>query len=117
MNHSSQRQAVQTEIDNLETFEKHGESYANADGRHGWRNPIRSDTGPLIEAIVMANSPKRILEIGSSPHISSGASVDVIMRNVFMALLPVCVFAIYAFGMAAALILVTATVSFATRAM
>jgi electron transport complex protein RnfD len=57
------------------------------------------------------NSTKRILEIGSSPHISSGASVDVIMRNVFMALLPVCAFAVYAFGMAAALILVTATFS------
>ena len=54
---------------------------------------------------------KRILEIGSSPHISSGASVDVIMRNVFLALLPVCVFAVYAFGIAAALILVTATAS------
>ena len=57
------------------------------------------------------NAVKRILEIGSSPHISSGASVDVIMRNVFLALLPVCVFAVYAFGIAAALILVTATAS------
>lgn len=71
MNSSSERQAVQTEIDNLETFEKHGESYANADGRHGWRNPIRSDTGPIIEAIVMANSPKRILEIGTAHGLSA----------------------------------------------
>jgi len=51
------------------------------------------------------------LEIGSSPHISSGASVDVIMRNVVLALFPVCVFSVYAFGIAAALVLVTATFS------
>ena len=57
------------------------------------------------------NAMKRILEIGSSPHISSGASVDVIMRNVFLALLPVCIFAVYAFGIAAVLILATATAS------
>ncbi|MGI9202935.1 MAG: RnfABCDGE type electron transport complex subunit D [Woeseiaceae bacterium] len=54
---------------------------------------------------------QRYLEIGSSPHISSGASVDVIMRNVFLALLPVCVFAIYSFGLGAALVLATATLS------
>jgi len=54
---------------------------------------------------------QKYLEIGSSPHISSGASVDVIMRNVFVALLPVCVFSIYAFGIAAALVLATATFS------
>jgi len=54
---------------------------------------------------------QKYLEIGSSPHISSGASVDVIMRNVFVALLPVCVFSVYAFGMAAALVLITATLS------
>ncbi len=54
---------------------------------------------------------RRNLEIGSSPHIMSGASVDVIMRNVVLALLPVCAFAIYAFGTAAALVLATATIS------
>jgi len=51
------------------------------------------------------------LEIGSSPHVTSGASVDVIMRNVVYALLPVCTFAVYAFGLAAALVLITAVVS------
>ncbi|MDH5311993.1 MAG: RnfABCDGE type electron transport complex subunit D, partial [Gammaproteobacteria bacterium] len=54
---------------------------------------------------------KRILEIGSSPHVSSGASVDVIMRNVVLALLPVCAFAVYAFGLASLLVLATATLS------
>ncbi|MDH3511235.1 MAG: RnfABCDGE type electron transport complex subunit D [Gammaproteobacteria bacterium] len=54
---------------------------------------------------------RKNLEIGSSPHISSGDSVDVIMRNVVIALLPVCVFAVYAFGSAAALVLATAVTS------
>ena len=53
----------------------------------------------------------RHLEIGSSPHVSSGASVDVIMRNVVIALFPLVAFSIYAFGTAAALILATATLS------
>ncbi len=54
---------------------------------------------------------KRNLEIGSSPHISSGDSVEMIMRNVVIALLPVCAFAVYTFGSAAALVLATATLS------
>jgi electron transport complex protein RnfD len=54
---------------------------------------------------------KKSLEIGSSPHITSGDSVEVIMRNVVIALLPVCVFAVYTFGAAAALVLATATSS------
>ena len=47
---------------------------------------------------------KKLLEIGSSPHISSGASVDNIMFNVVLALLPVTIFAVYAFGTGAALV-------------
>ena len=50
---------------------------------------------------------KKTLEIGSSPHVTDGASVDVIMRNVFLALLPVTLFAVYAFGTGAALVLAT----------
>ena len=57
------------------------------------------------------SEPKKYLEIGSSPHVTSGDSVEVIMRNVVIALLPVCVFAVYSFGMAAALVLATATAS------
>jgi len=53
----------------------------------------------------------KFLEIASSPHITSGDSVDVIMRNVVMALLPVCIFAVYSFGTAAALVLATAAIS------
>jgi len=54
---------------------------------------------------------KKTLEIGSSPHISDGASVDVIMRNVVWALLPVTAFAVYAFGTGAALVIATAVAS------
>jgi len=54
---------------------------------------------------------RKHLEIGSSPHISSGDSVEVIMRNVVFALTPVCIFAVYTFGIAAALVLATATLS------
>lgn len=57
------------------------------------------------------NAPGKFLEIGSSPHITSGASVEVIMRNVVIALVPVCVFAVYTFGTAAALVLATACTS------
>ena len=53
----------------------------------------------------------RHLEIGSSPHITDGASTNVIMRNVFFALLPVTIFAVYAFGTGAALVLMVATLS------
>jgi len=54
---------------------------------------------------------KKHLEIGSSPHITDGASVDNIMRDVVFALMPVTVFAVYAFGSGAALVLATATAS------
>ena len=56
-------------------------------------------------------SREKTLEIGSSPHVTSGASVDAIMRNVVYALLPVVAFSVYAFGIAAALVIVTATLS------
>ncbi len=51
---------------------------------------------------------KKLLEIGSSPHITDGASVDNIMFNVVLALLPVTLFAVYAFGTGAALVIITA---------
>ena len=54
---------------------------------------------------------KKSLEIGSSPHITAGTSTDRIMLNVFLALLPVTVFAIYAFGNGAALVLGVAVAS------
>ena len=43
----------------------------------------------------------RTLEITTSPHVTEGASVDQIMRDVVIALAPVVVFAVYHFGLAA----------------
>ena len=56
-------------------------------------------------------SGQRTLQIHSSPHIASGASVDTIMRNVVWALLPVAAFSVYSFGLAALFTLLAATVS------
>jgi electron transport complex protein RnfD len=53
----------------------------------------------------------KTLEIRTSPHILSGHSVDTIMFNVVLALLPTTVFAVYAFGLAALLTLTTALLS------
>jgi len=57
------------------------------------------------------NQRARTLEIHTSPHIASGASVDVIMRNVVWALLPVAAFAVYSFGLTALFTLATAVLS------
>ena len=53
----------------------------------------------------------KTLALESSPHLVSGASVDVIMRNVVYALLPVTAFAVYLFGLAAMALLLTAVLS------
>ena len=54
---------------------------------------------------------QKTLSIRSSPHIHSNASVEVIMRNVVYALLPVTAFAIYAFGLSALMVIITAILS------
>ena len=51
---------------------------------------------------------KHTLHISTSPHLTQGASVAVIMRNVVWALLPAALFSVYAFGWNAALVLLTA---------
>jgi len=53
----------------------------------------------------------KTLEIDTSPHIASGRSVEAIMRNVVFALVPVCVFSVYVFGLTAFVTLLAATVS------
>jgi electron transport complex protein RnfD len=50
----------------------------------------------------------KTLEIRTSPHVLSGYSVDTIMFNVVLALLPTTGFAVYAFGLSALLTLGTA---------
>ncbi len=51
------------------------------------------------------------LDIRSSPHVRSGASVDTIMFNVVLALLPVAAFSVYLFGLAALVTLLVAVAS------
>lgn len=51
------------------------------------------------------------LEIHTSPHIVSGASVDRIMRHVIIALAPVCLHAVYVFGLPALITLAAGTLS------
>lgn len=53
----------------------------------------------------------KTLEIRTSPHFVSGYSVDTIMFNVIVALLPTALFGIWAFGLAGAAVLATATAS------
>ncbi|MGB5695049.1 MAG: RnfABCDGE type electron transport complex subunit D [Polyangiales bacterium] len=57
------------------------------------------------------STPGKTLEIRTSPHILSGSSVDTIMFNVVLALLPVTAFAVFAFGLAGLLTLSMALVS------
>ena len=58
-------------IEALELFSKQGESYADENGRHGWRNPIRADTGALLRSFVLALQPQRVLEIGTAHGLSA----------------------------------------------
>lgn len=52
-----------------------------------------------------------VIEVSTSPHLHSGHSVDVIMRNVVYALLPVCAYAVWLFGISALALIVTTTVA------
>lgn len=51
----------------------------------------------------------KTLNISTSPHITKGMSTDIIMRNVVYALIPVAAFSVYAFGLSALMVLVSAT--------
>lgn len=63
--------AVIAEIEKLELLDKQGESYTNSEGRYGWRNPIRQDTGKILTSLLMAKNPKRVLEIGTAHGLST----------------------------------------------
>lgn len=54
--------------------------------------------------------PKTLI-IKSSPHLATGMSVEIIMRNVVFALLPAALYSVYVFGLTALLVLATATLS------
>lgn len=62
---------IEKEIQLLETYSKQGESYTNNEGRFGWRNPIRSDTGDLMRCLTITVQPKRTLEFGTGHGLST----------------------------------------------
>lgn len=62
---------IEAAIRELETYNKQGESYTDATGRYGWRNPIRADTGDLLRILTIAANPFRILEIGAGHGLST----------------------------------------------
>lgn len=51
------------------------------------------------------------IELRSSPHLKQKVTVDRIMRNVVYALLPVCLYAIYAFGLSVLALLTVTTLT------
>ncbi|MBU3677914.1 MAG: hypothetical protein FGM54_12145 [Chitinophagaceae bacterium] len=57
---------IEKSILELESYNKQGDSYTNDRGAFGWRNPIRHDTGRILQGIVSASAPKRMLEIGTA---------------------------------------------------
>lgn len=78
---------IEKEIELLETFNKKGESYANANGSFGWRNPIRQDTGRILQGLTLSRNPNRILEIGTAHGLSAlylylGASDNTEMHTI-----------------------------------
>ncbi|MCU0840714.1 MAG: RnfABCDGE type electron transport complex subunit D [Thiobacillaceae bacterium] len=52
---------------------------------------------------------KAPIELRSSPHVKRGVSVERIMRNVVLALLPICAFAVWQYGLSALALIVTVT--------
>ena len=62
---------IEEVISELESQSKQGDSYTNDQGAFGWRNPIRKDTGRILQAIVAASAPKRMLEIGTAHGLSA----------------------------------------------
>lgn len=71
MNMISTHMKLEQEILRLEAMSKQGESYSDATGRYGWRNPVRRDTGPLLAAQVAAHDAYRILEVGTAHGLSA----------------------------------------------
>jgi len=52
-----------------------------------------------------------VIEVRTSPHLHSPLSVDMIMRNVVYAMLPLCAYAVWTFGISAAALLITTTLT------
>ncbi len=50
-----------------------------------------------------------VIEVRTSPHLHANRSVDMIMRNVIYALLPICVYSVWLFGISALAMIATTT--------
>jgi Na+-translocating ferredoxin:NAD+ oxidoreductase subunit D len=50
-----------------------------------------------------------VIEVRTSPHLHSDRSVDMIMRNVVYAMLPICLYSIWLFGLSAVALLAVST--------
>jgi len=50
-----------------------------------------------------------VIEVRTSPQLHAGTSVDLIMRNVVYALLPICAYAVWLFGISALALIATST--------
>jgi electron transport complex protein RnfD len=59
----------------------------------------------------MSPAATAVIEVRTAPHLHSGRSVEQIMRNVVYALLPICCYAVWLFGISALVLLITTTVS------
>jgi len=55
--------------------------------------------------------PTPEIQLRTSPHVHTGRSVAMIMRNVIYALLPLCIFSIWLFGISSLALLIVATLS------
>jgi electron transport complex protein RnfD len=55
------------------------------------------------------NAGTTIIEVRTSPHLHAGHSVDSIMRNVVYALLPICAWSVWMFGISALALIATST--------
>ncbi len=63
------------------------------------------------QQITTNSGPKQVLELRTSPHMKGPLTLPQIMRQVVYALLPICVFAIYLFGLSAFSLIVVVSVS------
>jgi electron transport complex protein RnfD len=59
----------------------------------------------------MSQLSTTVIEVRTSPHLHSGHSVDSIMRNVVYALLPICAYSVWLFGISALVLIATTTVA------
>lgn len=56
---------LDTVLERLSQMPRQGASYAHM-GRKGWSNPIRKDTGLLLQVLTAAVNPMKVLEIGTA---------------------------------------------------